>query len=354
MNGTPIRSRTTASSLPSVAVAQGRRQRLGVLEVDLARGPDDDRAVAAIDVELEPARGRAAHPDPSLASKLIETVSPFSVESKRTSVARAGDQRDPDAEPGALEVRLHADAVVGDLDQQPAAFDPGGDADRSLRRRRESAWMIELETASLTASLTSRAGAPACSASSATASRARLMLVGVRRQLQSERREPLGAGLHGSEYVPIRTFVLTLRRVAIALAAQVRSNTSRKWSSSSRSKQTLLALTPEVKASRNSRLVRYLRHQPRLEQGLAQARLGEAPAPLLDRLDVVEPAADRGDEPEVGLGRAHDLLVAEGQERARELVHHQRQVPGVGVARRLDARPRSGSIMLRPKTIVCR
>ena len=35
------------------------------------------------------------------------------------------------------------------------------------------------------------------------------------------------------------------------------SNTSRKWSSSSRSKHTLLALTPEVNASVNSRLVRY-------------------------------------------------------------------------------------------------
>src|ERR687895_302442 len=33
------------------------------------------------------------------------------------------------------------------------------------------------------------------------------------------------------------------------------SNTSRSWSNSSRSKQTLLALTPEVKASRKSALV---------------------------------------------------------------------------------------------------
>src|SRR3954451_9043283 len=47
-------------------------------------------------------------------------------------------------------------------------------------------------------------------------------------------------------------------------------------------------------------------HQARLQQGLSQARLGEARTPLADRLDVVEPAADRRDEAQVGRGRALD------------------------------------------------
>src|SRR3954451_6291954 len=79
-----------------------------------------------------------------------------------------------------------------------------------------------------------------------------------------------------------------------------------------------------------------LRHEARLEQRLLEARLGEARAPLLDGLDVVEPAAHGADEAEVRGGRLLDLLLAERQERARELVLHERDVPGVGVARSVD------------------
>src|SRR3954454_19791356 len=62
-----------------------------------------------------------------------------------------------------------------------------------------------------------------------------------------------------------------------------------------------------------------LRHELGLQQRLLQTRLGEALAPLLDRLDVVEPATRRLDETEVALRRLHDLLLAEREERAREL-----------------------------------
>src|SRR3954466_13016280 len=46
---------------------------------------------------------------------------------------------------------------------------------------------------------------------------------------------------------------------------------------------------------------RPLRHEPRLDERLAPARLAETGAPLLDRLDVVEPPALGRDEPEVRL-----------------------------------------------------
>src|SRR5438874_1796408 len=62
-----------------------------------------------------------------------------------------------------------------------------------------------------------------------------------------------------------------------------------------------------------------LRHEAGLEKGLLEARLGEALAPLLDRLDVVEPAAHCADQPEMRRRRLLDLLLAERQERAREL-----------------------------------
>src|SRR4051795_12592101 len=78
------------------------------------------------------------------------------------------------------------------------------------------------------------------------------------------------------------------------------------------------------------------RQEPRLEERLLEARLGEALAPLLDRLDVVEPPAHGADETEMRRRRLLDLLLAEGQERARELVLHEGDVPGVGVARRVD------------------
>src|SRR4051812_36523696 len=79
-----------------------------------------------------------------------------------------------------------------------------------------------------------------------------------------------------------------------------------------------------------------LRHEPRLEERLLEARLGEALAPLLDRLDVVEPPAHGADETEMRRRRLLDLLLAEGQERPWELGLHERDVPGVRVARGVD------------------
>src|SRR4051794_38669753 len=79
-----------------------------------------------------------------------------------------------------------------------------------------------------------------------------------------------------------------------------------------------------------------LGHETGLQKGLLEARLREALAPLLDRLDVVEATAHRAHEPEMRLGRLLDLLPAEREERARELGLHERDVPGVGVARSID------------------
>src|SRR5215210_5307801 len=78
------------------------------------------------------------------------------------------------------------------------------------------------------------------------------------------------------------------------------------------------------------------RHQAQLEERLPEARLGKAPPPLADRLDVVEPPAHARYELEVGLGVADDLLLPERQERARELAAHECEIPRVGVARGVD------------------
>ena len=75
-------------------------------------------------------------------------------------------------------------------------------------------------------------------------------------------------------------------------------------------------------------------HQFKLEQRLLEARRPDPRVPLVDRLDVVKAAADTRDETEVRLGAANDLLLAERQPRAGELVSQQREVPLVGVARR--------------------
>src|SRR5215211_170678 len=77
-------------------------------------------------------------------------------------------------------------------------------------------------------------------------------------------------------------------------------------------------------------------HQARLEQRLPEASLGEPRPPLLDRLDVIEAAARALDQAEVWFGRANDLLLSEGEPRARELAPHESQVPRVRVARRVD------------------
>src|SRR3954452_21242720 len=50
------------------------------------------------------------------------------------------------------------------------------------------------------------------------------------------------------------------------------------------------------------------RDEARLDQRLSQAWLGEGLSPLLDRLDVVEPAARALDEAEAWLGGANHLL----------------------------------------------
>src|SRR5215213_11926454 len=53
------------------------------------------------------------------------------------------------------------------------------------------------------------------------------------------------------------------------------------------------------------------RNQARLQQRLSQAALGEALAPLADRLDVVQPAGLPRDQSEVRLGVADHLLGSE-------------------------------------------
>src|SRR5436305_6968633 len=76
------------------------------------------------------------------------------------------------------------------------------------------------------------------------------------------------------------------------------------------------------------------RHQPELEQRLAQASRPDPRIPLADRLDVVETAAHARHQAEVGLGTADHLLLTEGEPRARELTPKQRDVPRVGISRR--------------------
>ena len=117
------------------------------------------------------------------------------------------------------------------------------------------------------------------------------------------------------------------------LVLLVFSNTSRWWSSSSRSKQTVFALTPEGECESEVAARQPPRRERKLEYGLAEARCREPLAPLADRFDVVEPAVGGGDQPEVRFGATNDLFLAQRQPRARELVAHQREVPRVAVPR---------------------
>jgi hypothetical protein len=94
------------------------------------------------------------------------------------------------------------------------------------------------------------------------------------------------------------------------------SNTSRSWSSSSRSKQTLFALTPEVNASRKSALVSQRGSSWSLSSVFFRRR--EPLPPLADGFDGVESAAGAGYQADVRLGAADDLLLAEGKHRARK------------------------------------
>src|SRR4051812_24571831 len=77
-------------------------------------------------------------------------------------------------------------------------------------------------------------------------------------------------------------------------------------------------------------------NQPDLEERLLQAPRRKPSPPLPDGLDVVQPAAGGGDQAELGLGAADDLLVPVGKPGARELPLHQGQVPRVGVAGSVD------------------
>src|SRR5215212_2584008 len=75
------------------------------------------------------------------------------------------------------------------------------------------------------------------------------------------------------------------------------------------------------------------RNEPGLEKRLLQAACREPLAPLADCLDVVEPAALAGHEPEVRVRVAYHLLLAEGKAGAGKLAPQQGEVPGVRVAR---------------------